>query len=157
MLNLKKIATMTAYVDNVTTTGRMDLGVRQLYVIGHGKVSGDRINGKVLPGGGDNLLVDPGGLGHVDARLTWQTDDGAIIYVQYYGRVELNEDSAAAFQSGKGMELGDIHFVTQPRFECGDPRYAWLNRTVAIAEGRVADGSAIEYNIYECNIEGSKT
>lgn len=155
MLNLKKIATMTAYVDNVTTTGKMDLGVRQLYVVREGTISGERINGKVLAGGGDNLLVDPGGLGHVDARLTWQTDDGAIIYVQYLGRVELNEDSAAAFQSGKGMEFGDIHFVTQPRFECGDPRYAWLNRTVAIAEGRVAEGGAIQYNIYECNIEGS--
>lgn len=157
MLNLEKIATMTAYVDGVTTTGRMDLGVRQLYVVSHGKVSGDRINGKVLAGGGDNLLVDPGGLGHVDARLTWETDDGAIIYVQYFGRVELNEDSAAAFQSGKGMKFGDIHFVTQPRFETGDARYEWLNRTVAIAEGRVADGHAIEYNIYACSIEGNNS
>lgn len=70
MLKLTKIATMTAYVESVTTTGKMDVGVRQLYVVRGGKVSGERINGEVLAGGGDNLLVDPGGLGHVDARVT---------------------------------------------------------------------------------------
>lgn len=151
-MKLTPLATMIAYVDSVTTTGRMDIGVRQLYVVREGKVSGERINGKILPGGGDNLLVDPGGLGHVDARVTWQTDDGAIIYVQYSGRVELNEKVGAAFKSGEGTEYGDAHFVTQPRFECGDPRYAWLNRVVAIAEGRVAAGRAIEYKIYECEV-----
>ena len=154
MLKLKKIATMTAYVESVTTTGRMDMGVRQLYVVRGGKVSGERINGEVLAGGGDNLLVDPGGLGHVDARVTWKTDDGAVIYMQYFGRVELNDETAAAFQSGKGLPFGKVHFVTQPRFECGHPRYEWLNHTVAIAEGRVAENSAIEYNIYACEIEG---
>lgn len=144
---------MTAYVESVTTTGRMDPGVRQLYVVRGGSVTGDRINGEVLAGGGDNMLLDPGNLGHIDARITWKTDDGAIIYVQYYGRVEPTEASRNAFQSGKGLPFGKIHHITQPLFECGHPDYQWLNRTVAIAEGRVADDSAIQYNIYACEIE----
>lgn len=151
-MKLTPLAKMIAYVDSVTTTGRMDLGVRQLYVVRDGVVSGDRINGVILPGGGDNMLVDPGGLGHVDARVTWKTDDGAIIYVQYYGRVVMNEKAGNAFKTGEGTEFGDTHFVTQPRFECGHPNYAWLNHAVAIAEGRVAEGRAIEYQIYECEV-----
>lgn len=149
-MKLTPLAKMIAYVDSVTTTGRMDLGVRQLYVVRDGIVSGDRINGVILAGGGDNMLVDPGGLGHVDARVTWKTDDGAIIYVQYYGRVVMNEAAGNAFKAGTGIQFGDTHFVTQPRFECGHPKYSWLNNVVAIAEGRVAEGRAIEYQIYEC-------
>ena len=152
MIKLTPLATMTAYVDSVTTTGRMPVGVRQLYVVRDGTVTGERINGTVLAGGGDNLLVDPAGIGHVDARVTWKTDDGAIIYMQYFGRVMMNDAVSAAFKSGEGTQFGDCHFVTQPRFECGDPRYSWLNEVVAIAEGRVAEGRAIQYNIYSCEV-----
>lgn len=151
-MKLTPLCTMTAFVESVTTTGRMATGVRQLYVVKGGTVHGDRINGAILAGGGDNLLVDPSGMGHVDARVTWQTDDGAIIYVQYYGRVMMNDKVSAAFKNGEGAEFGDCHFVTQPRFECGDPRYAWLNEVVAIAEGRVAPGRAIQYRIYACEV-----
>jgi hypothetical protein len=38
--------------------------------------------------------------------------------------------------------------MIQPRFETGDPRYAWLNRVVAVAEGRVLP-NAVEYRVYE--------
>lgn len=150
MIKLKPLATMTAFVDSVTTTGRMSLGVRQLYVVKNGTVAGDRINGIVLPGGGDNMLVDAGGTGHVDARVTWRTDDGAIIYVQYYGRVIMNERAGEAFKSGEDTNFGETHFVTQPRFETGHPDYAWLNSVVAVGQGRVAAGRAIQYRIYAC-------
>jgi len=38
--------------------------------------------------------------------------------------------------------------MTQPRFETGDPRYAWLNSTVAVSQGRVLP-NAVEYRVYE--------
>lgn len=152
MIKMTPLATMTALVESVTTTGRMPLGVRQLYVVSGGEITGDRIKGKILAGGGDNLLVDPSGMGHVDARVTWQTDDGAIIYMQYYGRVVLTGPVGEAFKSGGDTKFGDTHFVTQPRFETGHPDYAWLNGVVCIAEGRVAAGRAIQYKIYVCDI-----
>lgn len=154
-LQLVPLAKIIAYVDSVTTTGRMDAGVRQLYVVKGGTVSGELVQGKILPGGGDNMLVDPGGLGHVDARLTWQTDDGAIIYVQYLGRVVMTEEVGKAFRESTGTQFGDTYFVTQPRFECGDPRYAWLNGKVGVAMGRVAEGRGIEYQVYYCEMPGA--
>lgn len=151
-MKLIPLCTMTANVESVTTTGAMPIGTRQLYVVKDGTVSGERINGTILAGGGDNLLVDPAGVGHVDARVTWKTEDGAIIYVQYFGRVMMNASVNAAFKSGEGVDFGVCHFVTQPRFECGDPRYSWLNEVVAVAEGRVAEGRAIQYRIYACEV-----
>jgi len=39
------------------------------------------------------------------------------------------------------------HFRTTPQFETGDPRYAWLNQSVFVAEGRVGPGR-VEYKVY---------
>ena len=150
MIKLSPLAVMTAAVQSISTTGRMPFGVRQVYIVSGGTVTGDRIKGTILPGGGDFLLVDPSGLGHVDARLTWQTGDGAHIYVQYDGRVVMSEVVGNAFKSGGACNFGDTYFITQLRFETGDSRYAWLNGTMALGEGRVAENRSIQYNIYAC-------
>jgi hypothetical protein len=151
MIRLIPLATMTAMVSTVSSTRRMPIGTRQIYVVSGGTVRGERINGTVLAGGGDDLLVDSNGTGHVDARVTWRLDDEAIIYVTYLGRVLMTHPVADAFKSGGETQYGDTYFVTQLRFEAGDARYAWLNDTVAIAEGRIAEGRSIQYQIYQCD------
>jgi len=40
------------------------------------------------------------------------------------------------------------HPLRAPRFETGDPRYAWLNAVVAVAEGRVLP-NAVEYRVFQ--------
>ena len=61
----------------------------------------------------------------------------------------LSWKAAAAASQGQGMELGDTYFMTQPRFETGSSDYAWLNRIVAIAEGRLVE-NGVEYTVFEC-------
>jgi len=47
---------------------------------------GRRLSEKVLPSIADWILFDADGLGHLDVRITPETQDGAHIYVvQYYG------------------------------------------------------------------------
>ncbi len=48
----------------------------------------------------------------------------------------------------EALQYGDTYFMTQPRFETGDPRYQWINRIVAVAEGRVLP-NAVEYHVYQ--------
>ena len=43
---------------------------------------------------------------------------------------------------------GDQYFRTTPRFETGDTRYAWLNQSVSVAEGRLLPGFGVEYRVY---------
>ena len=81
-------------------------------------------------------------------RGTLETDDGAHIYIQYHGVLEMNEKVLGALEKGEATDYGDTYFMTQPRFETGDPRYAWLNRVVAVAEGRILP-NAVEYRVYE--------
>lgn len=112
-----------------------------------GTFHGPRLMGKILPGGGDYLLADKDGVWHLDVRLVLRTDDGAFIYVQYFGVLVMNEKVSEARAAGRPMEFGETYFMTQPRFETGDPRYTWLNGIVAAGEGRIVPGK-VEYKIY---------
>jgi hypothetical protein len=124
-------------------------GERQVCVGKGGKVAGERLSGALRPGGGDWLLVGADGYARLDVRGTIQTDDGALIYVSYLGVLELSERAMQALTQGPATEYGEVRFLTQPRFETGDPRYAWLNTAVCVAQGRLHPGPAVEYQVYE--------
>jgi hypothetical protein len=91
--------------------------------------------------------MDSEGVGRLDVRITLETDDGARIYMQYHGIFVSNEKAATALAQGGSTAYGDTYFMTQPRFETGDARYSWLNRIVAVSEGRLVP-SAAEYQVF---------
>ncbi len=129
--------------------GSVPYGNRLFFEITGGTFEGPRLRGKILPGGGDWLLLDAQGVARLDVRGVFATDDGARIYVQYPGVIVFNEKTQAALAGGSATQYGDTHWVTQPRFETGDPRYAWLNTLVAVGEGHAVP-NAVEYRVYEC-------
>lgn len=147
-LKLEPLMQYRADLRPPTDVGAGPFGVRWIFDVAGGHVEGPRLKGTVLPSGGDWLLVGPDGVGRLDVRGTFATDDGAYIYVSYHGVLFLDEKVMAAIEKGIPTEFGEIRFFTQPRFETGDSRYAWLNSTVAVAQGRVLP-SAVEYRVYE--------
>jgi hypothetical protein len=124
-------------------------GTRAIVEVTGGSFEGARLRGRILSGGGDWLLIDGQGLGHLDVRATFETDDGAAIYVQYFGRVVLTDAVNQALAGHGETDYGHTHFFTQPRFETGDARYQWLNQVIAIGQGRVRAGS-VEYQVFRC-------
>lgn len=149
MLKLTHLTKMTAQIGDISTTRSMPMGERQNYVVTGGTLEG-RLNGVVLPGGHDFLLIDPTGIGHVDARLTWRLDDGLHVHAQYLGRLHMLPAVTQAFKTSGEIAFGDTYFITQLRFEAGTGPHDWLNGIVALGEGRVAPGRCIQYNIYHC-------
>jgi hypothetical protein len=113
-----------------------------------GRVKGDRINGSFVGGGGDWLLIGSDGWSRLDVRAQIETDDGALLYITYYGVLELTERVAAAVQT-MAEETGfeDQYFRTTPRLETGDARYAWVNQTVFVGRGRIVPGG-VEYEVF---------
>ena len=67
-----------------------------------------------------------------------RTDDGAIIYVQYHGRLD----------GSQGLRPPLTVYVA-PRFETGDERYAWLNRIQAVGKGTINEDLSVDYEWYE--------
>ena len=113
------------------------LGTRVFFEATEGEVTGERLSGRLLTGGGDWLLVGPDGWGLLDVRAQLTTDDGAVIYLQYLGILEMNDKVQQALTSEKGTDYGDHYFRTNPRFETGSAKYAWMNRTLFVGEGHI--------------------
>jgi len=147
-MKLEPLMTVHVVSKSPVDIGTGPQGTRHLFDVTGGTFEGSRLRGIILPSGGDWLLVDSEGVGRLDVRITLETNDGARIYMQYYGVVVMNEKAAAAMAQGGSTEYGDTYFMTQPRFETGDARYSWLNRLVAVAEGRLVP-SAAEYQVFE--------
>ena len=123
------------------------IGTRVFYEIGGGEVVGERLNG-VVRGGGEWALIASDGFLRVDVRAQVETHDGAFLYVQYFGLLEMNAAVMGAIENQTGTEFADQYFFTNPRIETGDPRYGWLNTTFFVGEGRVLPGLGIEYRVY---------
>ena len=124
------------------------LGTRMFFEAIEGKLEGPRISGRFVGGGGDWILVGADGFGRIDVRAQIETDDGAFVYVQYHGLLEMNEKMQAAMANADGTDFADQYFRTAPRFETGDSRYTWLNQSVFVAEGRLYPGFGVEYRVY---------
>jgi hypothetical protein len=148
MARLEHLMTYRADLKPPVQVGGVPSGTRQIFDVTGGSFEGPRMKGRILPSGGDWLLIGNDGVGRLDVRATFETDDGALIYMQYYGVLVLNEAISASLAEGRATDYGDSYFMTQPRFETGDPGYAWLNSVVAVAEGRVLP-SAVEYRVFE--------
>ena len=121
-------------------------GTRMFFEATDGTVEGKRISGTVGTGGGDWILVGADGFGRLDVRAQLLTGDGAIIYLQYFGVMEMNEKVQAFMERGEATDYGDQYFRTSPRLETGDERYAWVNQTLFVAEGRLYPGG-VEYRV----------
>jgi len=148
MPRLEALMTVRGDLKDPIQVGAGPGGTRQIFDVAGGSFEGPRLRGRVLPGGGDWLLVGADGVGRLDVRITLETDDGAYLYVQYPGVLVFNENVAKALASGGGTEFGDAYFMTTPRVETGDSRYAWLNAIVAVGQGRMLP-SAVEYRVFE--------
>ena len=86
----------------------------------------------------DWVVVGPEGTGTLDIRETLRTDDGATIFVQYQGKLDLS----------RGMQFPMTAYVA-PRFRPGDARYAWLNRIQAVGKGTLNEDLSVDYEWYE--------
>jgi hypothetical protein len=127
--------------------GAGPIGTRMVYEVIGGEIHGDRLRGEIL-GGGEWALIGPDGFLRVDVRAQAETHDGAYLYIQYTGLLGMNDAVQGALASGKGTDFGDQYFFTNPRIETGDERYAWLNRTFFVGEGRILPDLAVEYRVW---------
>jgi hypothetical protein len=110
-------------------------GTRITAPITEGHFEGPRLRGRVLPGGGDWLLLRADGVLELDLRLTLETDDGALIHMTSLGLRHGPVEVIAALARGEIVDPSTYYFRTLPRFETGHPRYEFLNRLLAVASG----------------------
>jgi len=111
----------TAPTQNI---GAVPRGTRVTFPITGGSFEGERLRGKVLPGGDDWTIKRLDGVIELDLRVTLQTDDGALIHMTFEG---IRDDAAP----------GAPYFRTLPRFETSESKYSFLNRLLAVGTGEI--------------------
>ena len=95
-----------------------------------------RLSGSLKGKAAADWLVLHGDVGMLDVRVAIETDDGAVVFAQYNGRMDISAG------------LGAKPAYVAPRFETGDPRYAWLNLVQAVGKGQF-NGLMLHYEWYE--------
>jgi hypothetical protein len=142
------LTTLTLDVDfaNIVPIGATPAGRRGIAPVTGGRFEGARLSGTVC-GGQDWFLGGAEGLA-IDVRLTLTTDDGVQIYLAYQGRMRGSAEAMQRFRKGEQLAAGEYSLHIVARFECGDPRYSWLDDVLAVGVGEQTASGPI-YRIFE--------
>ena len=140
-MNSRQLMSLHVLVGGAQKVGAVPHGTRVIAPITGGQFEGPRLRGKVLPGGGDWTLLRSDGVLELDLRITLETDDGALIHMTSFGYRHGPPEVLAALGRGERVDPASYYFRTTPRFETGNPKYAFLNRILAVSAGdRRAEG-----------------
>ena len=104
-----------------------------------GSVAGPRLNGAVLPGGGD-WYTDRDGSITLDARYLLRVDDGAVIDVANRGFWRAEPDVLARLDVGEHVDESLYYYRTAPVFTTDAAPHVWLTRTVFVGLAREEQG-----------------
>jgi hypothetical protein len=118
-------------------------GTRSFVPVTGGSFEGPRLRGRVLPGGGDWLLLRSDGVLELDLRVTLETDDHALIAMTFQGLRHGPPDAIAALGRGEVVDPARYYFRTLPGFETSAQAYAFLNRIVAVGAGEARPDGAV--------------
>jgi hypothetical protein len=147
IVETERLLDLRADLEHAQILGATPVGARSIHIISGGTFEGPKLRGSVRSGGGDWFVLLANGAGELDVRMTLETDDGALIYLRYTGVLDLDPAVAARVFGGEDVSPSEYYFRTQPRFETGSEKYAWLNKIVCIGSGIVAPGR-VAYRIF---------
>jgi hypothetical protein len=145
--NLEHIFSYTATITLPERIGPVAEGRRVNFYVTGGKVEGPKVNGKLLPVGGDWMTVRTDGVGILDVRATIQTHDDALIYTAYSGVMDLGKNGYEKLPKGEVPAV--VSLQSAPRYYTSHPAYQWLNRIQCVGIGQ-SDMSRLEvsFDIY---------
>jgi hypothetical protein len=124
-------------LDQIYDVGKTPYGLRTVFVVQGGTVSGEKINGSVMPGGLDFQLSFSNGGMEIEEIFVLRTGDGKFIYLR---------------SAGAAADRSDVRMA--PDFEAPNGSgYSWLN-TGKYAGRRVVDLAAKTMKISVFDVSG---
>jgi uncharacterized protein DUF3237 len=136
-IELVPLCTATITLKDPMVLPNTPSGMRTILEVAAAKLEGERLSATMKgAASADWATIGPDMTCTLDVRSTFETHDGALLFVYYRGRIDLSKPP------------GESPVYAAPLFETGDERYAWLNRIQAVSKGTL-DGPTLTYEIFE--------
>jgi hypothetical protein len=148
LVSEKPIFTIHSPLGDIQKLGNTPYGERRIINILGGTIEGERLKGKVLPGGADWQIVRADGVVHLTARYTVETDSGGQILIDAEGYRHGPAEVMARLARDETVDPALYYFRTFMRFETADPPSSWLNRILAVGSGARLKG-AVRIEVFE--------
>jgi hypothetical protein len=114
--------------------GDLGHGTRRIIPILGGEVRGD-VRGTIFPCGADFQVIRPNGFTELEAKYAFETDDGAVIYIENIGIRSGPKPLLDRIAQGDIVDPSSIYFRSVPKFETGAANYRWLMENLFIGVG----------------------
>ena len=134
-LATKYVFSLSIKVGTPIVAGDLGYGIRRVIPVLGGTVQGEGIKGTIHSGGADFQIIRPDGFTELEAKYTFELDDGAVIYIENIGVRFGPKEALDRIARGEAVDPALIYFRSVPRFETGHPRYRWLMQSLFIGVG----------------------
>jgi hypothetical protein len=135
VLQTKFVFRLAIKVGAPIVAGDIGHGVRRIIPILGGEVRGEGINGTIFPVGADFQIIRPNGFTELEAKYTFEMDDGAIVYIENLGIRFGPKPLMDRIAKGEIVDPALIYFRSVPKFETGAVKYRWLMENLFIGVG----------------------
>jgi len=134
-LHTRHVFSLAILIGAPIVAGDFGYGVRRIIPILGGEVRGERIKGTILAHGADFQTIRPNGFTELEARYAFETDDGAIVYIENVGIRFGSKELLDRIAKGEIVDPGSIYFRSVPKFETGAENYRWLMENLFVGVG----------------------
>jgi len=134
-LATKYVFSLSIKVGTPIVAGDLGYGIRRVIPVLGGTVQGEGIKGTIHSGGADFQIIRPDGFTELEAKYTFELDDGAVIYIENIGVRFGPKEALDRIARGEAVDPALIYFRSVPKFETGHPKYRWLMQNLFIGVG----------------------
>lgn len=147
----REIFQISVKVDKPILVGQDEVsGRRQLISITSGTLSGEGMQGEVLPGGIDSQVIRPDGVCEVSARYAVRLSNGDSFYVENNGIRTVPKEYVENVKRGEFVDPELYYFCTKPEFELFGESVQWMKEKVFICKAkRLPDQVILKYYVID--------
>lgn len=145
--HLRPVCTLKVELGPIIEMGQGRAGKRRIIPIIGGTVEGPELSGTILNIGADWQTIFADGSADLDTRYAFETHDGAVIEVVNLGFRHGPPEVLERLAKGEEVSPDSYYMRTSARFETGDARYQWVNKSIFVGTG-MRKASAVEVAMF---------
>ena len=145
--HLRAVCTLKVELGPIIEMGQGRAGKRRIIPIIGGTVEGPELSGTILNVGADWQTIFADGSADLDTRYAFETHDGAVIEVVNLGFRHGPPEVLERLARGEEVSPDSYYMRTSARFETGDSRYQWVNKSIFVGTG-MRKASAVEVAMF---------